>query len=233
MQNKISSIQRSEFKYLLSYADAMSLSQRLAALLNPDPHSKQGAYRVKSLYFDSLNQIDYTTKISGENSRKKIRLRLYDESSPTVKLEWKAKEGIFQQKTSMSISREDAQYLMQGNYGILLSYEVQEAAKFYHAMVLGHYTPAVLVEYDRFAFQHSQYRTRITFDSNIKSSELSLDLFSRNIPYQPIIYDQVVLEVKYNQKLLGFLSECLKDFQLTNLSLSKYCVGRHIFQDYI
>lgn len=233
MAGSILAVKRSELKYILSYADAFELKKRLAALLTRDSHSLAGPYRVKSLYFDSLDNLDYQAKLAGENLRKKIRLRIYDEDAQSAKLEWKAKEGQYQEKKSIVVSREDAKALSAGNYQPLLHYDTPEAARFYAQMVLGCYSPAVVIEYQREAFMHPQYNTRITFDSQIKSSELKLDLFDRNLPWVPAGGQAVVLEVKYNEKLLGFISQCLRGFHLINVSVSKYCIGRHILADYL
>ncbi len=233
MANTVLSVQRNELKYIMSYSDALALKKRLACVLTADTYSQSGPYRVKSLYFDSLNNLDYNAKLAGENSRKKIRLRIYDEDASVIKLEWKAKEGSFQQKSSLTISRDDSYALMKGNYQVLLQYNVPQAARFYAAMVLGCYVPVVLIEYKREAFIHAQYNTRITFDTEIKSSELCLDLFQRDLSWVPVIDGVVVLEIKYNEKLLGFISQSLKGFHLVNCSVSKYCMNRYLMQEYI
>ena len=56
------SIYRSEQKYLISYPDAVRLKTRLGAFLCSDEHGKQGAYRVKSLYYDTPDGRDYREK---------------------------------------------------------------------------------------------------------------------------------------------------------------------------
>ena len=99
-------------------------------------------------------------------------------------------------------------------------------------MQLGLYRPVVMVEYDRLAYFHPLYNTRITFDYNIKSSESNFDLFDKKINYTNIFNDYVILEVKYNKKLLGFISDILKKQKLTMLSISKYCISRKVFYDF-
>lgn len=233
MSDAVLSVRRSELKYYLSYQDALNLKKRLRSILQPDAFSQRGAYRVKSLYFDSLNNIDFNSKLNGENVRKKIRLRIYDECASTVKLECKAKEGRYQHKQSLIISRTDAAALCSGEFSALLQYDQPQALQFYTTMVLGCYRPAVVVEYQREAFMHPLYNTRITFDSEIKSSELFLDLFQHDLPWQAVLDELVVLEVKFNGQLLGFISECLKSTHLVSCAVSKYCGSRHIMQDYI
>lgn len=232
-RNDVLSVKRNEFKYLLSYDEALRLKKQISAVLRLDSFSENGPYRVKSLYFDSVNNIDFNTKYSGENLRKKIRLRVYDEDAPYAKLELKAKEGIYQHKSSVSVAKEDAKELCKGNYGVLLRYQQEEAIRIYSLLVLGCYIPKVIVEYNRMAFVYSENKTRITFDSDVKSSEVDLDLYNRKLPYYPIAYQNVILEVKYNERLVYFISDILKHFNVNNVSVSKYCSGRHIFTNYI
>ncbi|NLL16661.1 MAG: polyphosphate polymerase domain-containing protein [Clostridiales bacterium] len=233
VQKSIISVKRNEFKYLLTFDEALRLKEQISAVLSPDEYSLDGPYRVKSLYFDSINNVDFLTKHAGDNIRKKIRLRIYGEDLPTAKLELKSKEGIYQNKSSVTVSKETAKQLVRGNYGVLLDYKSEEAIKIYSMLVLGCYKPAVIVEYDRMAYAYSEYKTRITFDTAVKSSELDLDLYKKDLPYSPVIFDRAILEVKYNEKLPGFLSEILKRYSINNVSVSKYCQGRHFFQNYI
>lgn len=227
------SVMRNEFKYYLSYDNALKLKKQLSQVLTPDAYSTDGAYRVKSLYFDSIRNVDFVEKMDGVNIRKKVRLRIYDEDAGKAKLELKAKEGIYQHKTSVFVTREEAEKLQNGDYGILLEKNSEEALRLYSIMTLGCYRPKVIVEYDRYALMYPEYNTRITFDSHVKTSEINLDVFDRNMAYNYAIEDNVVLEVKYNGKLMNFISAILKQYPLTNVSVSKYTNARQILGDFI
>ncbi|MDD6094837.1 MAG: VTC domain-containing protein, partial [Clostridia bacterium] len=80
MPDNVLTTERCELKYYVSLADAVTLSKRLSAVLSRDSYSANGSYRVKSLYFDSICDGDFYSKVDGDNIRKKIRLRIYDES---------------------------------------------------------------------------------------------------------------------------------------------------------
>lgn len=43
-----------------------------------DKHNGAGGYRIRSLYFDTLDDNDYRDKLDGMELRRKIRLRNYD-----------------------------------------------------------------------------------------------------------------------------------------------------------
>lgn len=102
----------------------------------------------------------------------------------------------------------------------------------YTTMVMGGYRPVVLVEYDRSAYIYPVYNTRITVDMNLRSSESNLDLFCDRPVYTVLMKEDVILEVKYNQRLVRFLSDILRQYHLTQCSVSKYCMGRKIFHDF-
>lgn len=227
------SVLRSELKYWISYRDSLLLQAELNKLLMPDDYSQDGFYRVKSLYFDSINQIDFTEKLDGVESRKKIRLRIYDEDAPTAKLECKQKTGALQHKESLLITRAEAMQYMEGDYSGLLERPEETAWRLYSDMTLGGYRPAVIIEYDRCAYLYGEYNTRITIDRNVRSSELCLDLFEREIPWIPTIDNQVILEVKFNEKLIEPIKRILAKYHLTNVSVSKYGSGRPILEQYI
>lgn len=227
------SVLRSELKYWISYRDSLLLQAELDKLLMPDEYSQDGFYRVKSLYFDSINQIDFTEKLDGAESRKKIRMRIYDEDTQTVKLECKQKTGALQHKESLLINRAEAMQYMEGDYSGLLERPEETAWRLYSDMTLGCYRPAVIIEYDRCAYRYGEYNTRITIDRNVRSSELCLDLFEREIPWIPTIDDQVILEVKFNEKLIEPIKRILAKYHLTNVSVSKYGSGRPILEQYI
>ena len=95
------SVTRSELKYWISYQDSLLLQDEMAKLLSYDSYSENGFYRVKSLYFDSINNIDYMEKLAGTEKRK-IRLRIYDEDADFAKLELKQKEGAYPAKEKLA-----------------------------------------------------------------------------------------------------------------------------------
>lgn len=228
------SVFRNEKKYLISKAESLAVSQTLDRILARDSHSKMSAYIVRSLYFDSINNIDYTTKLAGTQIRKKIRLRTYSSDTDKCKLEVKYKNGDLQHKVSVWITRQHAEELSKCNYSVLTHYfkESPDAASIYTMLVMGCYRPVVLVEYDRIAYTYPLYNTRITIDMNVRSSESNMDLFCSSPGYTILLNEKNILEVKYNDKLMSFISKTLKQYNLTSCSVSKYCLGRKVFCDF-
>jgi hypothetical protein len=228
------SVFRSENKYLLSYIDALSLQSRLDKFLTRDIHSGPGGYLVRSLYFDSVNNHDFATKLAGTELRQKLRLRVYSAQDTVCKLESKQKNGDLQHKVSLTLTREEGKRLIAGDASVLVPHfaQTESAVYLYKTLALGGYRPAALIEYDRLAYTYPLYDTRITFDMRVRSNEANFDLFDPAPCYTPILDGQVVLEVKYDRKLMGFISELLRPYHLTRTAVSKYCVGRKQFYEF-
>lgn len=225
---------RKEIKYVLPYGQALAVRHHLDQLLTRDSHCINNSYSVRSLYFESVNNTDFADKIAGIDIRKKIRTRIYDNDFSLCKLEIKQKNGDWQQKQGCTISMNDARELSYGNYGVLKNYfqTSETSIKAYNIMSRDHYLPVVQIEYDRTAYRYSMYDTRVTIDMNIRASESNMDIFSPKINYIPIMPEHVVLEIKYSGKLMGFISDMLSVFDLTQSSYSKYCSCRRIYYSF-
>lgn len=226
-------VERSEHKYYISYEVATRLQNELAIFLPRDPHSQLNEYMVRSLYFDTINNQDYYEKINGYETRKKIRLRIYDVHTDVAKLEMKAKDGAYQHKYSMTISKAEGKQLIQGDYGVLLDHaqQVEVATLLFKTMTLGAYQPVVMIEYDRTAYQYQEFNVRLTFDRHVKSCEWNTNLFAEQIDFMPVMTDYVLLEVKYDRILPKFISDILKRYSLSEVANSKYYQGRKIFSE--
>lgn len=234
--NGILSVYRHEDKFCMDHASACTLRKQLSKVMDVDEHSCAGGYRVRSLYFDSVNNTDYNQKFDGIEKRKKIRLRIYDADSNLCKLEMKEKIGVEQHKTSLLIERAMADDLMRGNFSALLDRtdNVETALRFYKTMMLGTYRPATIIEYKRIAYACELNRTRLTFDYDITASEKSVDLFVDELKDSvPILNDFEVFEVKYDGKLPEYIAKVLSPFNLCQTSYSKYCYGRINWDDFL
>lgn len=222
-------VMRLEKKYLIQLADLYRLSRKLAQIMSRDEHGDSAGYRIRSLYFDSLNDWDYNDKIEGLEMRRKIRLRVYDPNGDFAMLELKQKEGAFQKKRSLRLRREDAQQLIAGRYGVLLGYDEPFAAECYGLMNRLCYRPRTIVEYQRQAFIAKENRTRVTLDHHIVATESCFDLFAPNLNLYPVLDPfNAVMEVKYNGFLLSYIKAAASCANRSELSMSKYCLARSV-----
>lgn len=218
---------RVEKKFLISVDEFIKLSHDVSQVMISDPHNGTHGYMLRSLYFDTIYDGDYFEKADGVELRRKIRLRCYNPNDNYAMLEMKQKQGPNQLKRSLRVSREDAIELCKGNYSPLLKYPEPFAAECYGLMHCRCYRPKTIVEYNRKAFIAKENKIRITFDNNIVSTESSFDLFDPHLNMNPVLdkYD-VVLEVKYNGFLLGYIQKLINSANRSELSVSKYVLAR-------
>lgn len=222
-------VMRREEKYLLTLREALQCASRFEKILMPDAYSQNGGYQIRSLYFDTVDDRDFHDKLTEQNCRQKVRLRIYSTEDQRVKLELKQKENVYQKKRSLSITREDALALIDGRYSVLLNYGDPFACEMFAILSEGCYRPKTIVEYSRRAFMAKENNIRLTFDSGIRALEGSFDLFSTALPLYPVMSgDRVVFEVKYNQFLLGYITDIINCVDRRSVSSSKYCLGRSV-----
>ena len=84
---------RNEWKYLIDTAQKELICQRLGPFLELDRHAQNGGYMIRSLYFDDYYNSAYEEKDAGVLRRKKYRIRVYNCSDSSIKLERKKKFG--------------------------------------------------------------------------------------------------------------------------------------------
>lgn len=220
---------RREEKYLLKLREALQCAARFEKVLAADDYSRNGAYRIRSLYFDTVDDRDFHDKLTEQNCRQKIRLRIYSPGDAHVKLELKQKQNIYQKKRSLLITRADALALIDGRYSVLLNYDDPFAGEMFVLMSEACYRPRTIIEYSRRAFMAKENNIRLTFDSDIRALEGSYDLFSPSLPLYPVLPgDHVIFEVKYNQFLLGYITDIISCVDRRSVSASKYCLGRSL-----
>lgn len=218
---------RQEKKYFLTMTDFIQMSGTLERVMLQDEHNGALGYRIRSLYFDTPDDGDYTDKVDGLELRRKIRLRNYDPSADFAMLEMKQKQGEAQKKRSLRVSREDAIRLTKGDYSPLLRYEEPFAAECYGLMNMRCYRPKTVVEYRRKAYVAKENKIRVTFDSGIIATETRFDIFSDDLEMAPVLDPyNLVLEVKYNGFMLSYVKNLIDLSDRSALSVSKYCLAR-------
>ena len=217
---------RHEYKFLISRADAELLKLRLPHIMQRDPHAGEtGRYTIRSLYFDDVNAAAYYEKLDGIDSRTKYRIRFYDYDSSIIKLEKKEKLGNLTRKTAQTITKNDARAL---EYALAqgcpdtaegLTEELRLAC-------LGRgLRPKVLVDYDRTPFLYHAGNTRITIDENLRTRPYIAHLFASPRAMTPVLEpDQVILEVKFDDFLPGYLADALADIPKVNMAISKFAM---------
>ena len=220
---------RYEFKYYINQIQSDCALHQLSKLMELDVNCRElEGYRVRSLYFDSIDDECLYQKQSGDLLRKKIRLRTYgDDANNTVRFEIKRKNGQIVKKDAVTISKEDAREVCYGNYGILLGRNNPVLDEIYTTFVTKLYKPKVIVEYKRVAYVSPVSNIRVTFDQDLRSNINHLDLFSSVKDMMPVIIEgKQILEIKYDEFFPGYLKNVLSAASSERMAISKYTLAR-------
>ena len=214
---------RHEYKYLISRADAELLKRRLPHFMERDPHAGEtGQYTIRSLYFDDFVGNAFYDKVDGVNYRAKYRIRFYNYDISHMKLEKKEKLGNLTRKTAQTITKADARALEKGRTPALQRGLIAELQQ---KISLEGLRPRVIVDYDRTPFICRDGNTRITLDENVRTKPYAAKLYASPEAMIPVLEpDQVILEVKFDDFLPGYLADVLADIPRTAMAISKFAL---------
>ncbi|MCR5420275.1 MAG: polyphosphate polymerase domain-containing protein [Lachnospiraceae bacterium] len=219
---------RTEQKYDLSLEEMFLITSRLNGILQGDKHNHHGGYMVRSLYFDTVNDDDFYDKLDGLEIRRKIRLRVYSPDAKTAKLELKEKTGNNQRKRSLTLSREEAAGIVDGDYKLLYGMDNEFANELYCRMTQYCYRPKCIVQYYRTAFAEAVNDTRVTFDRDLRATEINMDIFDPELMLYPVgLQTGCTMELKFNNFLLSYVKNAVSIADRSNLSASKYGMARN------
>lgn len=221
-------VDRHEEKFLLSPGEAVYTQKLLDALLRRDNYSAAGAYYIRSLYFDTPGDDDYVDKVLGVSDRRKVRLRIYDTDAPRVRLELKEKSGSYSHKTGLWLTREEAEALIGGDASPLLAQNTAAARRAWTEFARTPRRPAALIDYERTAWTMPVERVRITLDNRVRAAKSSA-LFDPHVPMLGVHSGEaVILEVKYDRYLPGYVRQALSTVGGQGMSISKYAAAREM-----
>jgi hypothetical protein len=216
------------------------LRQIVLPFMDQDSYARQspdGAYTVRSIYFETANFDYYHEKINGTPNRKKIRIRGYNqaEAGSTVFLEIKRKYQTPTQKYRAPLGFEDAKAVFRGRpvsgyvHNSPRYPDAQtNARRFFYHVYNQQLRPSVLVVYEREAYQE-KYPTandlRITFDRELRSAAYpALDELYSESGTKPAMPGYFVLEIKFNQYFPAWILPILDNLALKKQAVSKYII---------
>lgn len=226
-------VYRKEVKFLVTLPDRLYLLDALSQILTPDAYGGYNGYTVRSVYFDSITNEDYCDKKEHKDQKKRVRLRVYDPDDKKAKFELKRKSFGRELKESVVITREDAIRILNRDYSALLNYDSDTARYAYDLMTTRLYRPVSLVEYDRRAFTHPNFNTRITMDNNLRYCDFCYDLFSHNLNFKSAMpKDETILEIKYDRFLFKQIQDVLSRCDLTRKPVSKFGSSRSLLKEF-
>ncbi len=226
-------VSRKEFKGQVNLKDRLFLIDNFDKLLIPDAYGGYNGYTVRSLYFDSINNDDINAKKNKALEQKRIRMRIYTVKDQTAKIELKRKSYGRQSKVSLVITKDEALKMMNCEFEVLKNYNSEVANYLYEIMTTQNYRPVSIIEYDRRAYTHPSFSTRITLDSNLRYTNFSYDLYSTNLNFKKVLSsDKTILEVKYNRFLFAQIQDILAKVDMSIKPASKYGSSRSLLNEY-
>ncbi len=214
---------RYENKFFISRAAYLQLKARLDAGIHKDAHTSHpdGAYFIRSLYFDDDQQTGLLDKIEGVQMREKFRIRFYDLDDSFIRLECKQKLDQMTRKFSAPLTREQVDSILRGDVWWMCKSEHALIRDFYAKYRTRVLRPMVIVDYYREAYVFQD--VRITFDRDIHSGLYATDLFDRHLTTIPTMpSDRMVIEVKYDDALPYAVRQLLKTVPMSRVAISKY-----------
>lgn len=216
-------IYRNEWKYLISWGEKELITSRIAPLLHPDPNAVNGGYLIRSLYFDDYWNTAYEQKDAGVLERKKYRIRIYNYSDRSIKLERKKKYGAYIYKQSAKITRSEFEAILAGDYNFLLKSSQPLLQEFYVECRCHNLRPRTIVDYEREPWILDAGTVRITFDQNVRAAVGSFDIFDPSLPCLSVIDPgRLVMEVKFTEFLPKFVQDILPPQRAEMTAVSKY-----------
>lgn len=217
---------RHELKHHINASDYAQLRARLQVVAKPDENAgDDGGYIVRSLYFDNYSDKAVVEKLSGLSRREKFRLRYYNDDTSFIKLERKSKANRLSYKENAVITVEQSAELLAGEYECLKTQDPPLLMELYTKIRYQNLRPRSIVEYHREAYKYHAGNVRVTFDSNIRTSNSVAGFLNPHMTTIPAA-NTIILEIKYD----GFLPDIIRDIlQIgwrNESEFSKYVVGR-------
>ena len=214
---------RNEWKYLISTSEKELLEMRMCHILKKDPHAGENGYTIRSLYFEDYFNSAYEEKEAGILMRKKYRIRIYNYSDRSIKLERKKKFGSYIYKESAPLTKEEFYKILNGEYEFLLTSKYPLCREFYVECIGNVMRPRTIVDYERVPWIMDEGTVRITFDSDVRAAVGGYDIFDSTLPTLPVLEQgKTVMEVKFTE----MLPQVVRDLLLPNAqeftAVSKY-----------
>ena len=233
---------RYELKFVVSGEESKRFLELAGELLVIDPYGPAGGYRVSSQYFDTQDRRCYREKIDGVSDRRKLRLRFYGEVDGDatfaqraffLELKHRASETIRKERLPLAPAGaramlDDAGELLDAAThaapGAETNGELASMLRFAGARRL---VASNVITYHREAWMGAvDPRLRITFDSSLHA--LSPERFlhvSAGVGEQILTATRLLLEVKFDTWIPGWVKDVLKKLAIRPLRFSKYARG--------
>lgn len=216
---------RHEIKHEISFSDMLIIRHRLNAVAYPDPHTVNGKYHIRSLYFDTLGDKALMEKINGMSRREKFRIRYYNGDTTVIHLEKKNKIDNLGNKQNAPLTAEQAQNIVDGDNKWMIDSEFPLIRELYSKMQTQGIDPKTIVDYTREPFIYPAGNVRVTLDYHIRSGLRCTDFLNPDCVTVPIS-DSIILEVKWDEFLPDIIRDAVSLADRREGAFSKYATCR-------
>ena len=219
------SFERYEKKYLLTRDQYLALRGRLSSHMQTDQY---GVHTISSVYYDTPDRYLIRRSLEHPRFKEKFRLRAYGDWEPGQKFfaEIKKKLNGVVYKRRVFCSEEEFAGLLSGQLMATESTQIQrEILYLFSRFPL---SPSALIKYEREAlFSTEEKELRITFDSNVRGSDMDHISFSseneKNI-LSCFPGKEYLMEIKFPSSAPLWLCRILSEEKILPRSFSKYGV---------
>ena len=229
--------QRFELKYLITEETALAMRSFVRCHLEPDDFVADHAdhsYEVHTLYLDSDDLLTYRTASNGDRNRFKLRIRYYDGNlaSPVFfEVKRRINETIVKQRAQ--VHRDAVGPLLTGDSPVrrhLVTGKLQQWVDLLDFWQLGQRisaAPRSHVAYRREAWVSSgNSSVRVTFDRQVRCGpEFGAELGLEVRDGVQVFPNNVILELKFTDRLPGWLGDLIRTFDLVRCGSAKYVTG--------
>lgn len=219
---------RHELKFAINLSDYYAIKSRLKVVTQPDKNvGPDGAYHIRSLYFDNIHDKALREKIDGVNNREKFRIRYYNKDFSYIKLEKKSKCNGLCNKQATSITKTQCECLLEGDLEWMKYAGDPLILELYTKMHYEQLRPRTLVDYKREPFVYKAGNVRITIDQDIRTGLYAKNLFDLETPtIHTDTNGVIILEVKYDDFIPEIITDIIQMGSRRHGAYSKYAVCR-------
>ena len=212
---------RSEFKYLLTYAQRDIILRAMAPYMTAD---KYGKTTVRNIYFDTDDYRLIRRSLEKPVYKEKLRIRSYAQATgdATVFAELKKKYEHVVYKRRIALCEKDAMAWLSGKSAApentQISREIDYFMHYYGAL-----RPTVFLSYERDAYYGKEEEDfRVTFDDRIlcRQTDIDLCLPAYGTPILP--EGHVLMELKCAKGIPLWMTAVLSRERVYKTSFSKY-----------
>lgn len=214
----INTMQRVEMKYILTKSQLAELKTALKEHMVVDQYGKTS---IATIYYDTPDFRLIRNSIERPSFKEKIRLRSYGLSNENDKvfLEIKRKVNGLVYKRRMSMTEEEAEefFAAQNNFAEgQIAKEISYFRNYYQDL-----RPAIMVIYDRTAYQEINGTLRLTIDENPRYRQEELNLHTSMDGQSLLDEGSAVLEIKVQEVMPLWLVSILSKEKIYKTSFSK------------